>query len=136
MQSFASADPFVRSTALFTLIVGNREAINVLPNLATMATTDPEAMVRLAAVETLRRFGADAVAALPALVQALADRHPEVRRAAALTLGDLGAAAESTLTALTGRLSDSHPRVRTVVAAALAKIRPMSGVWQISIGHG
>ena len=137
VQSFASVDPFVRSTALFTLIVGNREALNVLPNLATMVTTDPEAMVRLAAVETLRRFGADAVAALPALVQALADRHPEVRRAAALTLGDLGTAAENASSALTNCLSDIHPRVRTAVAAALAKIRPMTGVWQITLAsHG
>jgi HEAT repeat protein len=92
-------------------------------------------MVRLAAVETLRRFGADAVAALPALVQALADRHPEVRRAAALSLGDLGTAAECALTALTGRLSDINPRVRTAVAAALAKIQPMTGVSQITLGH-
>jgi HEAT repeat protein len=136
VEAFASADPFVRSTTLFTLIVSDRAAQNVLPNLATMATADPEVMVRLAAVETLRRFGAGAVAALPALAQALADRHPEVRRAAALTLGDLGSAAESALTALTGRLNDIHPRVRTVVAAALAKIQPMTGVWQITVGHG
>ncbi len=126
VAAFASADPFVRSTTLFALNVGDRAARGVLPNLATMATADPEAMVRLAAVETLRRFGADAASALPALAQALADRHPEVRRAAALTLGDLGTAAQSALTALTGRLSDNHPRVRTVVAAALAKIRCVS----------
>ncbi len=136
LEAFASADPFVRSTTLFTLNVGDAAARGVLPNLATMATADPEAMVRLAAVETLRRFGPDAAAALPALAQALADRHPEVRRAAALTLGDLGTAAQSALTALTGRLSDNHPRVRTVVAAALEKIRPMTGVWQITVGHG
>jgi HEAT repeat protein len=123
VAAVASADPFVRSTTLFALNVGDQAARGVLPNLATMATADPETMVRLAAVETLRRFGADAVAAVPALSQALADRHPEVRRAAALTLGDLGTSAQSALAALTGRLSDNHPRVRTVVAAALAKIR-------------
>jgi HEAT repeat protein len=123
VAAVASADPFVRSTTLFALNVGDQAARGVLPNLATMATADPETMVRLAAVETLRRFGADAVAAVPALAQALADRHPEVRRAAALALGDLGTAAQGALTALTGRLSDNHPRVRTVVAAALAKIR-------------
>ena len=95
VAAFASADPFVRSTTLFALNVGDQAARGVLPNLATMATADPETMVRLAAVETLRRFGADAVAALPALSQALVDRHPEVRRAAALTLGDLGTAAQS-----------------------------------------
>ena len=109
LEAFASADPFVRSTTLFALNVADRAVRGVLPNVATMATADPEVLVRLAAVETLRRFGADAVAALPALAQALADRHPEVRRAAALTLGDLGTAG-SALTALTGRLSDNHPR--------------------------
>ena len=126
VAAFASADPFVRSTTLFALNVGDQAARGVLPNLATMATADPETMVRLAAVEALRRFGADAVAAIPALSQALADRHPEVRRAAALTLGDLGTAALGALTALTDRLSDNHPRVRTVVAAALEKIRFVS----------
>jgi HEAT repeat protein len=126
VAAFASADPFVRSTTLFALNVGDQAARGVLPNLATMATADPETMVRLAAVEALRRFGADAVAAIPALSQALADRHPAVRRAAALTLGDLGTAALGALTALTGRLSDNHPRVRTVVATALEKIRFVS----------
>jgi HEAT repeat protein len=126
VAAFANADPFVRSTTLFALNVGDRAARGVLPNLATMVTADPEAMVRLAAVETLRRFGADAVAAVPALSQALADRHPEVRRAAALTLGDLGTAAQSVLAALTARLNDNQPRVRSVVAAALAKIRSVS----------
>ena len=87
VAAFASADPFVRSTTLFALNVGDRVLRGVLPDLATMATADPEAMVRLAAVETLRRFGADAVAAVPALSQALADRHPEVRRAAARHFG-------------------------------------------------
>ena len=136
LEAITSADPFVRSTTLFALIVGDPAAHDVLPDLATMATADPEAMVRLADVETLRRFGADATAALPALAQALTDRHPEVRRAAALTLGDLGTAAQSALTALTACLSDIHPRVRTAVAAALAKIRPLTGVWQITVGHG
>ncbi len=126
VAAFASADPFVRSTTLFALNVSDQAARGVLPNLATMATADPETMVRLAAVEALRRFGADAVAAIPALSQALADRHPEVRRAAALTLGDLGTSALGAMTALTGRLSDNHPRVRTVVAAALEKIRFVS----------
>ena len=134
VESFASAEPFVRSTTLFALCVGDPAAHKVLPNLATLATADPEAMVRLAAIETLRRFGADAVAALPALTQALADRHPEVRRAAALALGDLGTAAESATSVLTGCLTDIHPRVRAAVAAALAKIRPMTGVWQMTVG--
>lgn len=133
VQAFASSDPFVRSTTLFSLVFGDQAAQDVLPSLAPLATVDSEVLVRLAAIETLRRFKVDAAWALSALVQALGDHHPEVRRAAVLALGDLGTAAQSASRTLTARLSDTHPRVRTVVAAALAKIQPVTGFWQTSI---
>ena len=110
VEAFASADPFVRSTTLFALNVGDRAARGVLPNLATMATADPEAMVRLAAVETLRRFGADAscgaTSPRPSTCRP-ASRGSTCGRAHFGRSWHCGAGA---LPALTGRLSDNHPR--------------------------
>lgn len=78
---------------------------------------DPD--VRRAAVEALRRMGP---AAVPALIQGLADADPEVRYAAAAALGEIWSAAEPAVPALIPVLADVHPDVRRAAAWALGEI--------------
>jgi HEAT repeat protein len=135
LEALGNVDSFVRSTTIFKLEVSDPAAQGVLPRLAELARTDTEPLVRLAAVETLRRFGV--VTLIPAVAEVLKDQHPEVRRAAALalgdllTLGELDAAGQNAQVALTNHL-DSNSRVREAIAAALWRIHPKSGAcWQV-----
>jgi len=66
-----STESFKRSTAVFVLDMQSEEARAAMPRLLEMVSGDPEPMVRLAVVEALRRFGADASGAVPALAAAL-----------------------------------------------------------------
>jgi HEAT repeat protein len=83
VQALADSSPFVRSTTIFALEVSAADPQLVVPRLVEAATRDSEPMVRLAAVEALRRFGPAAAAAVPGLLVVLQDPHAEVRRAAA-----------------------------------------------------
>jgi predicted nucleic acid-binding Zn-ribbon protein len=124
VEALGNANPFVRSTTIFSLVACHPVPQGVLQKLAEAATGDKEPMVRLAAVETLRRFGKDSSPAVPAIARALADPHPDVRRAAAMTLGDLGATDQSYLVALTSLLGDKNLRVREAAVAALRRLQP------------
>jgi HEAT repeat protein len=139
LAALGDTDSFVRSTTIFKLEAGDPAAQGVLPKVAELATADTEPLVRLAAVETLRRFGA--VMVIPVVAEALKDKHPEVRRAAALALGDLltlgkpNAAGQSAQVALTNHL-DSNPRVREALVAALRRIQPKpSDCWQVVVSN-
>jgi HEAT repeat protein len=134
LDALGNADSFVRSTTIFKLEMGDPAVPGVLPKLADLATADPEPLVRIAAVEALRRLRASA--AIPVMAEALRDRHPEVRRAAALALGDLLAVGDSVaLAALTNHV-DNHPRVGEAVAVALRKIQPNPGAcWQVVVSN-
>ncbi len=134
LESLASADSFVRSTTIFKLGAGDPVALESVPKLAELTTTDPETLVRLAAVEALRRLRVGA--AIPQIAEALRDRHPEVRRAAALALGDLPAVGDPVALAALANHVDNHPRVREAVAAALRKIQPNpSACWQVVVSN-
>lgn len=65
-----------------------------------------------------RRTFTDAV---PALIQALQDYHPDVRQQAAWALGQIGPAAKEAIPALTQTLA--APGIRDVVGEALRKIK-------------
>lgn len=65
--------------------IGPPAATSVLPALAK-ALRDPDNRVRVAAAETLGRFGSDAAVAVAALREARNDRSPEVQAAAAAAL--------------------------------------------------
>jgi len=122
-----STESFKRSIAVFALDMQSEEARAAMPRLLEMVSGDPEPMVRLAVVEALRRFGADASGAVPALAAALRDGYSEVRRAAALTLGGLGPPAGVAQAALTQSLRDVNPRVREAAAKALQTIQSSDG---------
>jgi HEAT repeat protein len=87
------------------------------------ALKHPDAQRRSAAAETLAGLGA---AAVPALLDALGDRHPGVRAGAAYALGRIGdrAAVEP----LIDRLQDDDPHVRSTVVPALRRLNDRRGV--------
>ena len=131
-EALCSSKPFDRSTAVFSLDMQSEEARAAMPRLLEMVSGDPEPMVRLAVVEALRRFsaqanGAEVSAAVPVLSGALQDGYAEVRRATALTLGSLGPAAGIAQAALTRSLSDVNPRVREAAAKALQSMQSSDG---------
>ncbi len=135
VEAFASADPFVRSTTLFTLNVGDRAARTFCPTWQRWPrlTRKPwcgwrpsKPCVALGPMQP-RRYQLSP-RRLPTVIPRFDVRPRSLWAILALRR-------RAAVDALTGRLSDNHPRVRTVVAAALAKIRPMTGVWQITVGQ-
>ncbi|MEJ7709421.1 MAG: HEAT repeat domain-containing protein [Pyrinomonadaceae bacterium] len=77
-------------------------------------------LVRLAAIEEIKRRGKAANDAAPALAALLKDQEEEVRIAAAEALGKVGA--ESSILALTAALQDQNAQVRGNAAFALGQI--------------
>src|SRR6266566_1919806 len=57
-------------------------------------------------------LGSEARPAIPALVQAVTNRHESVRKAAAQTLGEFGTTAAQAVPALVGCLSDTNAEMR------------------------
>jgi HEAT repeat protein len=79
---------------------------------------------RWKAARALGQLGPAAVAAAPALVQALSDDNGHVRREAAIALGRIGPAAEAVAAIpLASVLEDPDPTIRVVAARALGRIR-------------
>ena len=88
---------------------------------------DPDASVRLHAVQTLRRYGVDDEEAVAALMGALGDSDERVRRAAALALlaiDRIGPEAKEAVPVLIAALEDPDARVRSDAAEALGRIGP------------
>jgi HEAT repeat protein len=106
-------DPAVRVAAIRDAS-GSVDMDDVIEALA-----DEDADVRLVAALELRQRGPEAAKATPALIEALADRHPGVRREAAEALCWIGPKSGP---ALYEALKDPNPRVRAGAALALGDI--------------
>src|SRR5438874_2098110 len=94
------SDPAVAMRALSTIAEGGVEMVPAL----TAALEQKEA--RYWACLALAEIGAQAKAAVPGLVKALADERPEVRLQAAVALGEIGAEAKPAAGALVKLLED------------------------------
>jgi HEAT repeat protein len=70
---------------------------------------NPDAAVRLKAIEVLGRMGADAKDAVPHLIRLLDDPDLNVRKAAARTLGRIGPAAQQAVPSLMKTLLEPAP---------------------------
>jgi HEAT repeat protein len=95
-----------------------------LPGLRA-AVADPDARVRLAALEALESFGPEARPAAPEVIRALCDPSHIIRWAAARTLGKAGPVEEATaVPALTRLLFDADLDLRLAAATALERFGP------------
>jgi HEAT repeat protein len=74
------------------------------------------------AIMALAALGPDAQAAVPPLIEALADPDPTLRRMAAHTLAEIGPTAHAAIPALVARLSDPDPSVGSSAAGALGTL--------------
>jgi hypothetical protein len=84
----------------------------------------PARRYRWKAARAPGQLGQAAVAAAPALAQALSDDNGHVRREAAIALGRIGPAAEAVAAVpLACALEDPDPTIRVVAARALGRIR-------------
>jgi len=89
-----------------------------------------DSYVRREAVKRLEYLGLYAV---PPLIAALSDAHPNVRRLSAEALGKIGPNAREAIPLLTAALRDDNPQIRQSLAEALGKIgrgseSPISGL--------
>jgi HEAT repeat protein len=85
---------------------------------------DPSPQGRLAAIDALELFGAQAEPAIPALAEALNDRNRFVRWAAARALGRLGLGEREALPGLVRMLCDQDLDVRVAAMEALRRYGP------------
>ena len=92
VEAFASADPFVRSTTLFALNVGDRAGAAFCPTWQRWPRLTRKPWCAWQPSKPCVALGPRELRRYQPSPKQLADRHPEVRRAAALTLGDLGTA--------------------------------------------
>jgi hypothetical protein len=86
------------------------------------ALHDPDARVRIKAVESLGNVGADNPATIPALIRALDDCDARVRGAAVLALLKIGPDAQEAIPALQKTLHDKDAKVRAYATKALERI--------------
>ncbi|MCS6849811.1 MAG: HEAT repeat domain-containing protein [Gemmataceae bacterium] len=111
-----------------------------IPALA-QAVADPDARVRLAAIDALETSAEQAAAAASMLVRALEDRNAFVRWAAARTLGKIGPVDPQAVPALARLLNDRDLDVRMLgAAAALERYGPAAAAavpaLAASVGQG
>jgi hypothetical protein len=115
---------------LHILIVGSagcgkdppKEDYSVSGFVTQLKDKDPN--MRYSAARSLGKFGPEAKAAIPALVESLkGDESPLVRMGAAYALGDMGADAAEALPALKQAANDRDPEVRKAAAYAVKHIQ-------------
>jgi HEAT repeat protein len=91
------------------------------------ALHDPDARIRIKAVESLGNVGADNPSTVPALIRVLDDREARVRGAAVLALMKIGPEAQEAIPALQKTLQDRDAKVRAYATKALERIEGASG---------
>ena len=79
---------------------------------------------RIIAVRTLPQRKGDAAQIVPALIEALADKHSDIRWSAAIGLGSFGEQARDAIPALQAAQRDRDARVREAAGVALSRIDP------------
>lgn len=112
-----------RVAAAAALLRFGTNAAPAIPALAA-AVEDPDAKVRLGAVETLGTIGSSGgVVVLSALTRALRDEDALVRRCGVACLGSLGTKAKEAAPEVSNLERDSDPEVRRVALMALRSMK-------------
>jgi hypothetical protein len=106
IKALDSADPEVRSQAIFALGEIGPKAGAAVPALAAILDADPDHHTRTRAALALSRMVPASRTAVPALAKALKDDHSDVRLNAAVALHRLGDEARPAIPALIEALAD------------------------------
>ncbi len=115
----------VREAAAETIAVLGDSAV---PRLIEMLKDDEEPRARIAAANTLRRLGTNAVAAIPTLGAAMEkDRDPAVRAEALNALGRCGLPGTNWVARLFMAAQDPSEPLRQAAFSALLLVRPVGG---------
>ena len=116
-------DESLREAALMSLIKINPNPKTVIPAFIE-ALKDTSRFVRYLAASALDRFGSEARAAVPNLIELLSNKKEdvEVRREAARTLGRIGSEAKPAVPALIEALKDADDSIRLYAAFSLDEI--------------
>jgi HEAT repeat protein len=125
IEVFKNGTPNVRRNLVWAFENQAKQAKNkaaILPILRE-ALQDHDLEVRIIAETVMGAFGAEAKAAVPALIDNLNHKYSMVRWNAAYALGTIGPDAEAAVPALTERLKDENANVRGFAASALDSIR-------------
>jgi HEAT repeat protein len=122
-EAMETGSPTVRLRAMMAFEKMRPKPAGVLPLLAKRVL-DEEMGNRLAAIATIRSFGAAGILAAPELGKALFDSNREVRVAAATAICDLGPDASALIPELVRSLGD--PDVRLLAVRTLGRIGPKS----------
>jgi HEAT repeat protein len=86
----------------------------------------PNERERIIAARLLAQRKGDAERIVPALTEALQDRHGDIRWSAAIGLGSFGEQAKEAIPALQAARRDRDARVREAAGTALSRIDPTS----------
>ncbi len=95
-------------------------AAAVPPLLELLRDHDPDA--RIAAMETLGKFGTRATAAIPQLIAGLSDREPRIRVAAAQSLVEIGLENGEVISALVALLKDPNEEISSAACDSLLRL--------------
>jgi HEAT repeat protein len=124
IEVFKNGTPNVRKNLVWAFENQAKQAKNkaaILPILRE-ALQDQDLEVRIIAETVMGVFGAEAKAAVPALILNLKHEYSIVRWNAASALGSIGSDAEAAVPALIERLKDENVNVRSFSASALGFI--------------
>jgi HEAT repeat protein len=84
----------------------------------------PQEKDRIIAVRNMPVQTKDAALIVPALIDALKDKHRDIRISAAIKLGSFGEYAKEAIPALQAALQDRDPQVREAAGIAISRIDP------------
>ncbi len=121
----SSPVPDTRRVAALGLGSMKETALDTLPSLVKLLTSDTDAEVREAAAEAIGDIGKKAKEAVPALIRAAkGDQWPKVRKAAIQALGEMGEEARDAIPVLREALKDPDVFIRTSARNALFRVDP------------
>ena len=135
LKALNDEDGGVRFDAAWALSRLGKDAV---PGLVEAAHSDQKPL-RLLAIRTLGRIGAEAHAAEASLTEALKDKDPEVRVEVVRSLGLIGAAGDATIEGVVAALGDDHGDVVAAARDALRRIGrrdPKPGTGRETGGRG
>jgi len=122
-EDFSALNQYVNILKRMGDYHGSNDMLVLIWNLLYHKSDD----VRRSAATALGNIGPKAEKAVPALIQALKDKHEFVRYYAAIALGKIGRGAEKAVPALIEALKDKDKWVRFYAAVALRDLGPKAG---------